>query len=75
MLGSSIGMRMAPELQPDVWRGSGKSFVMTNLIIPKNFSFINYAEKSVPGLADVGVLHGVGNGAPELYPDVWRGQE
>ena len=32
------------------------------------------ALKSVPGLADVGVLHGMGM-APGPHPDVWRGQE
>ena len=31
---------------------------MTNLTMPNNFSFIKYAEKSAPGLADVGVPHG-----------------
>ena len=31
---------------------------MTNLTMPNNFSFIKYAEKSSPGLADVGVPHG-----------------
>ena len=35
---------------------------MTNLTVPNNFSFMKYAEKSVPGLADVGVLHGDGDG-------------
>ena len=35
---------------------------MTNLTVPNNFSFMNYAEKSVPGLADVGVPHGDGDG-------------
>ena len=40
---------------------------MTNLTMPKNFSFFKHAEKSVPGLADVGVPHGDGDG-PELWP-------
>ena len=35
---------------------------MTNLAVPNNFSFMKYAEKSVPGLADVGVSHGDGDG-------------
>ena len=30
---------------------------MTNLTMPNNFSFIKYAQKSVPVLVDVGVLH------------------
>ena len=34
-----------------------------NLTTPNNFSFIKYAEKSVPGLADVGVPHGDVDGA------------
>ena len=35
---------------------------MTNLTMPNNFCFMMYALKSVPGLADVGVLHGAGDG-------------
>ena len=35
---------------------------MTNLTMPNNFSFMKYAEKSVPGIADVGVPHGVEDG-------------
>ena len=31
---------------------------MTNLTILNNFSFMKYAERSVLGLADVGVPHG-----------------
>ena len=42
--------------------GVRKKFQMTNLTMPKNFFFIEYAQKSVPGLADVGVSHGVGDG-------------
>ena len=30
---------------------------MTNFIMPNNVSFMNYALKSGPGLADVGILH------------------
>ena len=30
---------------------------MTNLTMPNNLSFMKYPLKSVPGLADVGVLH------------------
>ena len=40
---------------------------MTNLTKPNNFSFKKYAEKSVPGLADVGVPLGK---TLELHPDV-----
>ena len=35
---------------------------------------MKYALKSFPGLADVGVLHGDGDG-PGPHPDVWRGHE
>ena len=35
---------------------------MTDLTMSNNFSFMKYAEKSVPGLADVGVPHGDGDG-------------
>ena len=39
-----------------------KKFQMTNLTVPNNLFFMKYAQKSVPGLADVGVLHGDGDG-------------
>ena len=61
MLGSSMGMGTAPELYPDVWMDQ-KKFQMTNLTMPNNFCFMKYALKSVPGLADVGVPHGDGDG-------------
>ena len=35
---------------------------MTNLTMPNNISFMKYAEILVPGLADVGVPHGDGDG-------------
>ena len=63
MLGSPMGMGMALELHPDVWRGQ-KNFQMTNLTAPNNFCFMKYALKSVPGLADVGVPHGGEDGPP-----------
>ena len=52
---------MVPELHPDVW-GVWKIFQMTNFTFPNNVSSMKYALKSVPGLADVGVPHGVGDG-------------
>ena len=61
MLGSSMGLGMAPELHPDVWREQEK-FQITNLTMPNNFCFMKYTLKSVPGLADVGVPHGDGGG-------------
>ena len=48
---------------------------MNNLIMPNNFSFMKYAEKSVPGLADVGVPHGDGDGPrtpPRCMEGVWK---
>ena len=47
---------------------------MTNFIMPNNTSSMKYALKSVPGLADVGVPHGVGNG-PRTPPICLRGPE
>ena len=44
---------------------------MTKLTVPNNFSFMNYAEKSVPGLADVGVPHGDGDGDGPRTPPRW----
>ena len=48
---------------------------MTNFTMPNNFYSMKYSLKSVPGLADVGVPHGVEDGAPELHPDVCMGQK
>ena len=45
---------------------------MTNLTTPNNFSFINDARKSVPGIAAVGVLHGDGDG-PRTPPRCLEG--
>ena len=42
--------------------GGQKKCQMTNLTIPNNFCYMKYAEKSFPGLPDVGVLHGDGDG-------------
>ena len=47
---------MSPELHTDVWSDLEKS-QMTNLTTFSNSCFMKYALKSVPGLADVGVLH------------------
>ena len=61
-----MGMGMVPELQPDV-QGVRKKFQMTNFTMPNNISSMKYALKSVPGLADVGVPHGDGDG-PRASP-------
>ena len=41
--------------------GVWKKFQMTNFNMPNNSCSMKYALKSVPGLADVGVLHGDGD--------------
>ena len=61
MLRSPMGLGMAPELHPDVWSGQ-KKFQMTNFSMPYIVSSIKYSLKSVPGLTDVGVPHGDGDG-------------
>ena len=67
---------MAPERTPPrCLEGVRKKFQMTNLTIFNNFSFMKYALKSVPGLADVGVLNGDGDG-PRTPPRCleWSGK-
>ena len=39
---------------------------MTTFIMPNNISSMKYVLKSVPGLADVGVSHGDGDGPVAL---------
>ena len=41
---------------------------MTNFTLSNNMSSIKYALKAVPGLADVVVLHGDGDGPVTLAP-------
>ena len=62
-----MGLRMAPELNPDVLRGKEK-ILKINFTMPNNISSIKYALKSVLGLADVGVPHGDGDGPITLGP-------
>ena len=45
---------------------------MTNFIMPNNTSSMKYALKSIPGLADVGVPHGDGDG-PRTPPRCLEG--
>ena len=48
---------------------------MTNFTMPNNISFMMYALKSVPGLADAGVPHGGGDGPrtpPRCMERVWE---
>ena len=46
-----------------------KNFQMTSFTVPDNSCSMKYALKPVPGLADVGVPHGDGDGPPELRPE------
>ena len=51
-----------------------KKFQMTNLTVPNNLSSMKYSLKSIPGLTDVGVLHGDGDG-PRAQPRCQGGPE
>ena len=68
--GVGDGPRTPSRCMEGVW----KKFQMTNFDLPNNVSSMKYTLKSVPGLADVGVLHGVGDG-PRTPPRCLRGQE
>ena len=48
--------------------GVTKKFKITNLNMPNKIYLMNNALKSVPGLADVGVQHGVEDGPRTLAP-------
>ena len=54
--------------------GVMKKFQMTNFDMPNNISSLKCALKSVPGLADVGVLHWDGDG-PRAQPRCQGGPE
>ena len=56
--GVEDGPRTTPRCVGRVW----KKFQMTNFIMPNNNCTMKYALKAVPGLADVGVPHGVEDG-------------
>ena len=62
MLGFPLGDGDGPRTPPSGLKGVWKQFLMTNFTMPNNFSFMKYALKSVPGLADVRVSHGVEDG-------------
>ena len=52
-----------------------KKFQMTNFTMPDNSCYKKYALKSVPGLADVEVPHGDGDGTrtpPRSRGRVWK---
>ena len=59
---------MAPELHPDEQRGVWKKFQMTNFDMPNYVSSMKDALKPLPGLADVGVLHGGEDGTRAPAP-------
>ena len=64
-----------PKTSPRCLEGVRKKFQMTNFIMPNIIASINYALISVPGLADVGVLHGDGDGPrtpPRCLEGVWK---
>ena len=61
-VGVPHGVEDGPRTTPRCVGRVLKKFQMTNFIMPNKFSFMKYAEKSVPGLADVGVTHGDGDG-------------
>ena len=52
----------------------GKKFEMTTFAMPNNSCSTKYAPKSVPGLADVGIPHGDGDG-PRTPPRCGGGPE
>ena len=56
--GVGDGSRTPPRSMERVWI----KFQITNFTMPNNVSSIRYALKSVPGLADVEVPHGDGDG-------------
>ena len=62
--GVTHGVGDDPRNPPRCLERVRKKFQMTNFSIPNNFSFMKHAEKSVPGIADVGVPHGYGD-APQ----------
>ena len=89
-LKTSIGISMAPELYQDVWRGytNFQSFTKANNISSILGTLIGariapelrtpcsmkYGLISVPGLADVRLLHGDGDG-PRTQPRCLEGSE
>ena len=69
--GVGDGPRTPPRSMDRVW----KKFQMTNFTMPNKISSMKYALKSVPGLADVGVPHGDGDGPktpPRCMGRVWK---
>ena len=71
-VGVTHGVGDDPRNPPRCLERVRKKFEMTNFPISNNFSFMKHAEKSVPGLADVGVPHGDGDG-PRTPPRCLEG--
>ena len=61
-VGVPHGVGDGPKTPPICVEWVWKKFQMTNFTISNNISSMKYALKSVPGLADVGVPHGDGDG-------------
>ena len=57
-----------PRTQPRCVQGVWKNCQRTNFSMPINISSMKYTLKSVPGLADVGVPHGDGDGRVLIGP-------
>ena len=62
--GVEDGPRTTPRRVGWFW----KKFQMTSFYMRNNVSFMKYALKSIPGLADVGVPHGDEDGPVALAP-------
>ena len=56
--GGGDGPRTPLRCMEGVW----KKFQISNFDMPNNVSSMKFAQKSVPGLADIGVPHGDGDG-------------
>ena len=57
-----------PKTSPKCLEWPGKFFQMTYFTMPNNISSLKYALKPVPGLAAIGVPHGVEDGSRTLSP-------
>ena len=69
--GVPMGMGMAPELHPDGWRGSGKSFKL--LILLCLTTSLSQSMLKNQSLALLMLRSPMGMGmAPELQPNIWR---
>ena len=62
--GDGDGPRTPPRCMEGVW----KKFQVTNFNMPNKVSSMKYALESVPGLPDVGVLHGGEDSPRTLAP-------